>query len=239
MSVANIALNIAGSPIDQLTNMIDVGVQGWLSTTLTVPVAHKGAITAGALASFYASMGLPFIRGYESGAMYTMNALMDKAARMLQQPNIEGITIHASSTSVNRDVEVASSPVIQQSISTRAFVTDSATPMPRTFSVQGYLTPMMPGIDAAHTIKPSIMAQAKYLDSCAMSRCPVWYKDDYNRFFLVIITNFKETHDPNVTNALQVSIDMQEYIPFIAKERMGSVLNGGMTSFFRGAESVT
>lgn len=239
MSVLSIALNTMGAPVDQLTNMVDAGVQAWLSTTLTVPIAHKGVVTAGALASFYASMGQPYIRGDANGLMYNMNAMMDNAARMLQQPNIEGITIHATSTAVNRDVEVASSPIIQQSISTRAFVTDSATPMPRTFSVQGYLTSMMPSIDAAHTIKPSIIAQAKYLDSCAMSRCPVWYKDDYNRFFLVIITNFKETHDPNVTSALQVSIDMQEYIPFIAKERMGSVLNGGMTSFFRGADSVT
>lgn len=239
MPLLNIALDAVGAPIDQLTNMIDVGVQKWLSTTLTVPIAHKIAITSGSLVSFYTSMEQQYTRGYGSGAMYNMNAMMDKDARMLQQPNIEGITIHASATSVNRDVEVSSSPVIQQSISTRAFVTDSATPMPRTFSVQGYLTSMMPGIDAAHTIKPSIMAQAKYLDSCAMSRCPVWYKDDYNRFFLVIITNFKETHDPKVTNALQVSIDMQEYIPFVAKERIGSVLNGGMSSFFRGADSVT
>lgn len=220
------------SPVDKITNVVDAGIQAYLSTTLIHPTLHQAVAITGVMTSFAMSMRMRAKTG-TWGITHKINAFMNEATELLQQPNIEGITIFADKATVGREVEVSSTPVIQQSINSRMFVTDSATPMPRTFSISGYLQSLTPAVDVAHTVKPSIVAQAKYLDSCAMSRCPVWYKDNYNRFFLVLITRFEESHDPTVTSGLRVSIDMQEYIPFVTEERAGSVLNAGMSALFK------
>lgn len=228
------------NPSSVLNDVIDAGVQAYLNTTLVNAIGHQVAMGVLGSTSFMNSM----LARSRSGGVYSAgdsiarfaNNAVDELNQYLQLPNIEGITIYASQTSVSREVEASSTPVIQQSISARKYVTDSATPLPRTFTVQGYLQSMAPELDYGKTIRPSIVAQAKYLDSCASSRCPVWYKDDYNRFFLVLITRYREEHSADVTNLLKVDIEMAEYIPYEASESLGqSFMVDGMNTLFNKA----
>ena len=225
-----------GSPSALLNDAIDAGVQGYLNTTLSRALAHQVAMGVLGGTSFMHTM---LVRAKVGGVLvvsHKVGMVLDDINKALQTPNIEGISIYAARTTVGREVEVSSTPVIQQSISARKYVSDSATPMPRTFSISGYIQSMQPGLDYGTTIRPSIVAQAKYLDSCAASRCPVWYKDDYNRFFLVLITRFNEEHDPSVTNVLKVDIEMTEYVPYVAEQVVGnSFMVDGMNTIFRRA----
>ena len=225
-----------GSPSALLNNAIDAGVQGYLNTTLSRALAHQVAM--GVLGGT-SCMNTMRVRAKVGGVLvvsHKVGMVLDDINKALQTPNIEGISIYAARTTIGREVEVSSTPVLQQSLSARKYVSDSATPMPRTFSISGYIQSMQPGLDYGTTIRPSIVAQAKYLDSCAASRCPVWYNDDYNRFFLVLITRFNEEHDPIVTNVLKVDIEMTEYVPYVAEQVVGnSFMVDGMNTIFRRA----
>lgn len=218
-----------------LNDVVDAGVQAYLSTTLTNALGHQVAMGVLGSTSFMNSMLMRSkARGVLAVGASWQHRVADEFNKYLQIPNIEGIAIYASSTSVSREVEASSTPVIQQSISARKYVTDSATPLPRTFTITGYLQSLTPELDYGKTVRPSVVAQAKYLDSCASSRCPVWYKDDYNRFFLVLITRYREEHSPETTNMLKVDIEMTEYIPYEAEQVMGETfLVSGMNTIFR------
>ena len=73
-------------------------------------------------------------------------------------------------------------------------------------------------------IKPTLMLQMKYLDACAASRKPVWFKTDNNEFFKVQITRLYFERVAESTNAVHVLVSLKEFKPYIVEDEQVSLM---------------
>lgn len=134
--------------------------------------------------------------------------------RQVLYPNIEGIIIFADRETSSRKMDVSEQVmVVQKKIGSSTYIMDNAVPHPREWSISGYLTTVLP-IDHGLLVKPSILLQKSYIDMCMKSRRPVWFKSHDLTFTRVLISSFDATWDPKMNNALQVSLQLKEYVPF-------------------------
>lgn len=175
---------------------------------------HWGFMRAGALQSWLGN-NIQQPLGFTAAAGEVIN----KAVALFSDPNIEGIIIKSEYQSTVRDVDVSKQVVVAQDSSgtgSKQWVTDNAAPHPRTWQVRGYLKTYSNAVDAYLTIKPTILAQLNYLDLCASSRRPVWFKPFYTSFHHVLIEHFDYEFDPKAQNAVMVNISMCEFIPNMA-----------------------
>lgn len=159
----------------------------------------------------------PFLNIYvalNEGKMNTVNLMIDTVMRGISDPNIEGIPIRTAKISVQRQVDVSEQATIVQSKSTKEYNVDNAVPRLRRWQMEGYVALVQPAMDYFFTIKPSLLLQVAFLDACAASRVPVWFKDNNNAFHHVLITSFQAQQVPETTNAVQVSIGLVEYKPY-------------------------
>lgn len=141
----------------------------------------------------------------------TLATVIDKA---LAEPNVAGIPISAAKIETNREIEVSESMVIVQSTKERKYWTDNAVPRLKEWNIDGYLTTTSP-LDSGCLIKPSLQWQAYYLDICAKSRRPVMFKTNRGEFVKVQITNLHTNEEASYNNAIQVTMSLKEYNPYI------------------------
>lgn len=138
-----------------------------------------------------------------------MNYLYD----ILRDPNIEGIPIHTATLSVSREVDVSENPVIMQKDAQRAYVQDNAVPRPRKWNLDGYLMATNKMIDGFSVVKPTLIAQQKFLDFIARSRRPVWFKDHNCEFHLILITSIHMESTATTNTGVHVTLQLSEYTP--------------------------
>lgn len=207
---------------------INKAVQWWVGTSQQVPSVHWGVMLGSNLTSYVLGRmgGLPIWNPIPQEALTVTEEIYKSTAA----PNVAGIPVFADKQRKRAEADVATTPVIQQSISSRTYVTDSSTPKPKEFTLDGYIMSQILSVDAGLSIKPTIVAQLKYLDAVVASRRPVWYKDIFNRFSLVMLVAFEEDHDPKVQNAVRVSISMQEYVPYVVNKNASSLLESSSAS---------
>lgn len=214
------------------TSFIDDGineaVQHWVSTSQQIPSVHWGVMLGSNLTSYVLGRmgGLPIWNPIPQAALTVTETIYKSTSA----PNVAGIPVYADKQRKRAEADVSTTPVIQQSISARVYVTDSATPKPKEFTLEGYIMSQVLSVDAGLSIKPTIVAQLKYIDAVIESRRPVWYKDIFNRFSLVLITACEEEHDPKVQNAVKVTINMQEYVPYVVNKGAASLLKSSSAS---------
>lgn len=133
--------------------------------------------------------------------------------KTMVEPNIEGVPISTSSMTCSREVDVGEQMMVVQSSSQKQYWTDNAVPKLREWNIEGYITPSLQ-IDRLYLIRPSLKMQLKFLDTCAVSRRPVLFKDNRGDFLFVQIMNLQSTEDPTYNNAIKVNISLKEYKPF-------------------------
>lgn len=226
------AATVAANNEDKVQKVIDA----WLSTA-DMPkgaITHIVAMTAKqALNTTMASLVYPkmqwqgkvdqFANMFSFGT--TASLYMNKIADLFRYPNIEGITIFTEKEQQSGTSNISFNPlVVQQDMASTTYVCDNAVPMPREWTLSGYLTAVLP-IDHGLVVKPSIMMQRDYLDHCRMSRRPVWYKTFDNRFYRVLISHFDSTWEADKMNALSVNIKLVEYKPLTVNTLRGSIKN--------------
>lgn len=187
---------------------------------------HIAAITASAYLNAgpkYGKISIhgkaqPFLNTYLSvngnESLAEINKAIDVIARGISDPNIEGIPIRATRVVKQRQVDVSEQASIVQSKENKEYNIDNAVPRLRRWQIDGYLAIPQPALDFFFTIKPSLLLQVAFLDACSVARTPVWFKDNNNEFFQVLITSFQSEQTPDATNAIKVSIGLIEYKPF-------------------------
>lgn len=207
---------------------LNEAVQKWVSTSQKLPLAHWGVTLGTNLTSYVlGQMGkLPVWNPIPQSAL----SITQEVYKSTAAPNVAGIPVYANMQKKRAEADVSTTPVIQQSISARTYVTDSSTPKPKEFTLEGYIMPLVLSVDAGLSIKPTIVMQLKYIDAVIASRRPVWYKDAFSRFFLVMVTACEEEHDPKVQNGVKVSINMQEYVPYVVSKDTTTLLAGSSAS---------
>lgn len=213
---------------------ISEGFDKWLDTVTTLPFMHKTVMFGTSLlASTKAVRGtLSLIANSVVGSDFFSTAktgllkatdLLNKLNQLLMSPNIEGIPINATSVKVSREVDISESLVIVQDTYGKDYKTDNAVPHLREWNLEGYLTSVS-NLDNMLLIKPTLMLQMKYLDACAASRKPVWFKTDNNEFFKVQITRLYFERVAESTNAVHVLVSLKEFKPYIVEDEQISLM---------------
>lgn len=213
---------------------ISEGFDKWLDTVTTLPFMHKTVMFGTSLlASTKAVRGtLSLIANSVVGSDFFSTAktglsraadLLNKLNQLLMSPNIEGIPINATSVKVSREVDISESLVIVQDTYGKDYKTDNAVPHLREWNLEGYLTSVS-NLDNMLLIKPTLMLQMKYLDACAASRKPVWFKTDNNEFFKVQITRLYFERVAESTNAVHVLVSLKEFKPYIVEDEQVSLM---------------
>lgn len=213
---------------------ISEGFDKWLDTVTTLPFMHKTVMFGTSLlASTKAVRGtLSLIANSVVGSDFFSTAktgllkatdLLNKLNQLLMSPNIEGIPINATSVKVSREVDISESLVIVQDTYGKDYKTDNAVPHLREWNLEGYLTSIS-NLDNMLLIKPTLMLQMKYLDACAASRKPVWFKTDNNEFFKVQITRLYFERVAESTNAVHVLVSLKEFKPYIVEDEQVSLM---------------
>lgn len=213
---------------------ISEGFDKWLDTVTTLPFMHKTVMFGTSLlASTKAVRGtMSLIANSVVGSDFFSTAktglskaadLLNKLNQLLMSPNIEGIPINATSVKVSREVDISESLVIVQDTYGKDYKTDNAVPHLREWNLEGYLTSIS-NLDNMLLIKPTLMLQMKYLDACAASRKPVWFKTDNNEFFKVQITRLYFERVAESTNAVHVLVSLKEFKPYIVEDEQVSLM---------------
>lgn len=198
-------------------------VNQWLEFTDTTAgqLVHTAAIVAAQVVAQQQAM-LVSPTGFNPALLNTIGtsinaetaSFINTVVRTTQYPNIEGIVIFADKEGGSRQMTVSEQPLVtQRNGAGTTYVMDNAIPHPREWQLSGHITSNLP-TDHFLILKPSILAQKKYLDMCMLSRRPVLFKSFDNEFIRVLITSFSYDWDPKTMNALKVSIALKEYIPF-------------------------
>lgn len=250
-SVGNTAKNIASTAVDSARDAmngtevqaITDGINSWLSSVVSNPASHWGAILASAQLqggkklgrglfpvgkwrstsdAVIAAINSPSMLALIPGAMIAID-IINKEAQILQDPNIEGIVIQTESLKCTRQVNLSDSQVILQQAGTSDIVADNAVPRPREWSISGYISSVNE-VDYFYVVKPSLITQTTLLDAYAKSRKPVWFKDDHNLFHKVQILDFTYDHDPKVTTAVHVTLSLREFAPLMLGKTIGDII---------------
>lgn len=206
----------------------------WLDTVTTSPYVHKAVMlgTSGLASSKAVAGTLSLIAKTVVGSDFFSTAktvvskatdLLNKMNQLLMSPNIEGIPINSPSVKVSRDVDISESLVIVQDTYGKDYKTDNAVPHLREWNLEGYLTSIS-NLDSMLLIKPTLMLQMKYLDACAASRKPVWFKTNNNEFFKVQIARLYFEQTAESTNAIRVSVSLKEFKPYIVEDEQISLM---------------
>lgn len=213
---------------------ISEGFDKWLDTVTTLPFMHKTVMLGTSLLastkavtgtlSLVASsvVGSDFFSTVKTGLSKATD-LLNKMNQLLMSPNIEGIPINATSVKVSREVDISESLVIVQDTYGKDYKTDNAVPHLREWNLEGYLTSIS-NLDSMLLIKPTLMLQMKYLDACAASRKPVWFKTDNNEFFKVQITRLYFERVAESTNTVHVLVNLKEFKPYIVEDEQISLM---------------
>lgn len=175
--------------------------------------AHWGVIAAGAGLSWVAQRLGPI--GVSAAAAELVNA----AASVFTDPNIEGIPIKAEFQRTSRDIDVSMQMLVSQGegdAGGKDWVTDNAAPRPRQWTIRGYLQSLSNIVDGYFIVKPTLLLQLSLLDGYAASRRPVWFKAHYSLFYRVLIEHFDFEFDPKAQNAVTVNLTLLEYTTNIA-----------------------
>lgn len=151
-------------------------------------------------------------------------SLMPTAVTLINQamvePNIAGIPISSSKVETDKNVEISEQAVIIQSKGSKQYWTDNAVPRLKEWTITGYLTSFTP-LDTGLIIKPSLVWQAYFLSKCADSRRPLLFKTNRNEFVKVQIMNLHTVEEASYNNAIEVSITLKEYNPYVVATSTG------------------
>lgn len=159
------------------------------------------------------------ISGTEAGKQQVhftqwLRQAMELRDQILASPNIEGIPIQSSKQTTIRSVDISQQQVMVQAgaMGYRKTVSDNAVPLPRRWQIQGYITSVS-RVDDMYYHKPTITYQLLFLDECACSHRPVWFKSYEGEYYLVQITSINADRTPDATNASAISLELTEYSP--------------------------
>lgn len=222
-------------------NGFDNAVDKWLESVISAPSVHWFSIITSAMMTGGRKKGEGILQQTSGGltelGVITAGDLIGKLAQggdnaflqtygelqqRMQDPNIEGIAIGSPKVTCSREVQLSEHMVIVQSKENGAYRNDNATPKPRKWNVEGYLR-QTSSFDQLFVIKPSLFIQVRMLDAYAVSRKPLWFKDDYNTFYKVQIASFNNEHDATSTNTVKISMTLQEYNPYIVQNLQGNI----------------
>lgn len=135
---------------------------------------------------------------------------LDEMLTALNQPSLCYVPIQSESLVVRRTVDVGTTMLITQTNQKKDYITDNAAPHPRTWTVSGYITTLVPLFENYLVIKPSLQVQMAILDAAADSRQTVKFKTDTGEVVDVLVQDLQITSLNKGNNVKQVTFTVQE-----------------------------
>lgn len=142
---------------------------------------------------------------------------------------LRGIPVAATKLETKADVQIGSQIMLRAEGKGNDMITDNATPMPREWTLEGYLTDKLwtPGIPTPTYIltKPAVFPMAHkmalqtvmrfikaYFEWLRSSRAPFYFTTPDAEVIPVLMKNFTMVDVPEVQNTTQVKFTFTEYI---------------------------
>ena len=144
--------------------------------------------------------------------------------QVLSQPTLCYVPIACDSIEENCEADVANTMIIAQTTGLKGYITDNVAPKPRTWSIHGYITALVPLLEDYLLIKPTLLVQRALLDAAFQSRNTVPFKTDTGEIVDVVITRKSIKSMPNAQNAYEVNITVQE-VEVLDTSTTGNILN--------------
>jgi hypothetical protein len=136
----------------------------------------------------------------------------------LANPSLSYVPIYASSVVVTREATISTSMIMSQAAGNKQFVTDNTAPMPRVWTVTGYLRSLLPYIEGTLYFKPTILLQKFVLDYALTSRNTVPFKTADGEMVDVLVKTLKMTSNPQNQSSVQIDVTVQEMVYLTAEE---------------------
>ena len=167
-----------------------------------------------------------------AGAIATITGLAKGAGKealsdflqVLSQPTLCYVPISCDMVEENCEAEVANTMIIAQLTGLKGYITDNVAPKPRTWTIHGYITALVPILEDYLMIKPTLLVQRFLLDAAFQSRNTVPFKTDTGEIVDVVITRKSIKTLPNAQNAYEVNITVQE-VEVLDTSTAGNILN--------------
>lgn len=180
---------------------------------------------------FAASIGKNIAAVAGSAAIATITGLakqngkevLNDVLQVLASPSLCYIPIATDSIEEDNEADIANTMIIAQPTGIKTYLTDNVAPKPRTWSLHGYLTALIPIVEDYLLIKPTLLVQKIILLSAFKSRDTVPFKTDTGEIVDVVIKKMKVKSLANAQNAYEIEVIVQEVELLTTTTAVGSI----------------
>ena len=136
--------------------------------------------------------------------------VLNDTLQVLASPSLCYIPISTDSIEDDNEADIANSMIIAQPTGVKTYLTDNVAPKPRTWTLHGYLSALLPIVEDYLLIKPTLLVQKIILLTAFKSRDTVPFKTDTGEIVDVVIKKMKIKSLANAQNAYEIDVIVQE-----------------------------
>lgn len=157
--------------------------------------------------------------------MYQPQAIV-ALKQLLSLPLLGYIPIFSDSFIVERSAEISTQMLISNELDGgKQFVTDNIAPMPRVWTVKGYLRGI-PYVELSHWFMPSLLVQKLFLETQYLSRRALMFRTVDGELVDVLIKRLSFINSPDNASTVQLEFTVQELnVLTILSSVVGSQMN--------------
>lgn len=136
--------------------------------------------------------------------------VLNDILQVLASPSLCYIPISTDSIEDDNEADIANSMIIAQPTGVKTYLTDNVAPKPRTWTLHGYISALLPIVEDYLLIKPTLLVQKIILLTAFKSRDTVPFKTDTGEIVDVVIKKLKIKSLANAQNAYEIDVIVQE-----------------------------
>lgn len=136
--------------------------------------------------------------------------VLNDVLQVLASPSLCYIPIATDSIEDDNEADIANSMIIAQPTRVKTYLTDNVAPKPRTWTLHGYISALLPIVEDYLLIKPTLLVQKIILLTAFKSRDTVPFKTDTGEIVDVVIKKLKIKSLANAQNAYEIDVIVQE-----------------------------
>lgn len=136
--------------------------------------------------------------------------VLNDILQVLASPSLCYIPISTDSIEDDNEADIANSMIIAQPTGVKTYLTDNVAPKPRTWTLHGYISALLPIVEDYLLIKPTLLVQKIILLTAFRSRDTVPFKTDTGEIVDVVIKKLKIKSLANAQNAYEIDVIVQE-----------------------------
>lgn len=149
--------------------------------------------------------------------------VLNDILQVLASPSLCYIPISTDSIEDDNEADIANSMIIAQPTRVKTYLTDNVAPKPRTWTLHGYISALLPIVEDYLLIKPTLLVQKIILLTAFKSRDTVPFKTDTGEIVDVVIKKLKIKSLANAQNAYEIDVIVQEVELLTTTTVIGSI----------------